>query len=178
MSSNSSATTGVDTSANQSIDQIRHILFGEESEAQRERIETLDKRLQQSLKNAKAEASARAAATDDSLAAVNVELTKQLAEEKRQRKADVAKLNKTIDDLRKNTEQSLTKLGDQLYGRITALQDELTTTLSSRAQDLQDQLDLASEQLEDRKTDRALLSELFSSMAEQLNPTNGPRKST
>ncbi|MGC1507478.1 hypothetical protein FT643_20280 [Ketobacter sp. MCCC 1A13808] len=129
--------------ASRQLHEIRDLLFGEQLRATHQRAEELEYRLQQQLQD---------------MASAFSSALKQLQDDTQQRLAEMSQRLEALDE--KHTQQAKNLAQD-----ITTLSGQV----ADNHQELADQLAATSNDLKNNKTDRKMLANLLSSMANNLS---------
>ncbi len=164
-----------------SLDQVREILFGEQARSVEDQLGRLEKRISKEFSALQADISKRFEAAEKANAA-RVEALRVAIERETEARVDSAKdLSVDLDRSSSELSAKLDSADQNLRASLTALDQAVAKHRESLSNDIQGLADAskaalsaASDELQDRKADRADLAVMFSEIAERLS--GGPRK--
>jgi septation ring formation regulator EzrA len=158
------------------LDMVRNILFGEQAKASEKKYASLERFIRSSVNHLSEETRKQF-----DVFSKEIQVIKDLlAEETRARRSDTnaaqlqfESIDKRIESLNK---QTLTAQ-ENIHGRIHTEVEHLSEKIDNWQEDISLQLEIATEQLHNAKTDRKTLAALLSSMAKQLHDDDSAKTS-
>ena len=158
-------------SSQDSMAQVRELLFGQQSRDFQAKLSKLESLLDQRFTKLYQNMEAKFAELSETLNQVQDKLQDTLSAESRERLTDVEKLNSSlnqalnsIDSVQQESEHARNELNKHFSTQL----GQLETSSASRHQSLLQKLESVQNNLSETKTDRTMLAKLLQTMADEI----------
>lgn len=157
------------------LDMVRNILFGEQAKASEKKYASLERFIRSSVNHLSEETRKQFDVFSQEIQVIK----DLLAEETRARRSDTNSAQSQFESIDKRIEslnQQTHTAQENIHGRIHTEVEHLSEKIDNWQEEISLQLEIATEQLQNAKTDRKTLAEMLSTMAKQLHDDDANTK--
>lgn len=166
----------VPDSSDHNIDKIRKLLFGSQMREYDRRLEELTGRIDQRVDQQREEQSARLNKFEELIRGELQRMSTQLKQERQARATGLDELGDLVKELRRSLAPQIEALDERLSKEVMEIRgelrdqaSELLDSLYQRHRELSESLERERARLQDEKTSRDEMAQLFSELALRLN---------